>query len=469
MKVGDKINVDILRLGDNGEGIGKIDEKVVFVTYAPVFSNCEIRIDKISKNYVNATLIKVNSSKMPLLTPLCDKFTKCGGCDLWYYDYQCELEYKRKKIEDVIKKFAGVNVKALPTIYGKETNYRNKLELFAKNVDGKIVLGQFKKESHELVAIENCCLCGAWLKDVIEIFSSWANKRGISAYDEQTNKGLLKGIVARFLGGKLVLSVIINGDKVREIDILNKALSEKYESYSLFVCKNKKKGSRLLTTDLVKVFDDDKLITVDGVKCNVSPLSFFQVNDEVRKKLYDEVLKQVKDGEIIIDAYSGVGFLTNLLSEKADNVFGIEIVKDAVIDADNLALLNGNYSKITNICGDSAIILPKLVSAISSGDKEKLIDLVKNNSSKKDYAGLTTKTTDVTIVLDPPRKGSDVSVIRAVMDSRAKRVIYVSCNPITLARDLKALMDDYKIVKVQPFDLFPRTSHVETLVSLTRK
>lgn len=469
MKVGDKINVDILRLGDNGEGIGKIDEKVVFVTYAPVFSNCEIRIDKISKNYVNATLIRVNSSKMALLTPLCDKFTKCGGCELWYYDYLYELEYKRKKVEDVIKKFAGVNVKALPTVYGNETNYRNKMELFAKSVDGKIVLGQFKKESHELVAIDNCCLCGAWLKDVIEIFSGWANKYGISAYDEQTNRGLLKGVVARFLGGKLVLSVIINGDKVREIDFLNKALSENYESYSLYICKNKKKGSRLLTSDLIKVWDDDKPITVDGVRCNVSPLSFFQVNDEVRKKLYDEVLRQVKDGEIIIDAYSGVGFLTNLLSEKATDVFGIEIVKDAVTDADNLVLLNGNYSKITNICGDSAIILPKLVSAISSGDNAKLLELVKNNSSKKDYRGLTTQGKDVTIVLDPPRKGADVSVLRAVVDSGAKRVIYVSCNPVTLARDLKVLGGDYQIVKVQPFDLFPRTSHVETLVSLTRK
>mgnify|MGYP004625281813 FL=1 len=469
MKVGDKINVDIVRLGDNAEGIGKIDEKVVFVTYAPNNSNCEIRIDKISKNYINATLIKVNSSKMELLTPLCANFTKCGGCDTWYYSYEYELEYKRKKVEDVIKKFAGTSVRALPVIYGKDTLYRNKIELFTKCVDGRVRLGQFKKESHEFVAIDRCLLCDKWLDQVIEIFNGWVNLCGLKAYDEQTNKGLLKGIVVRYLGGKLVLTVVVNGDGIREIDSLSKKIGEKFDSYSVYICKNKKKGNRLLTKDLVKVYDDEKLILVDNVKCSVSPLSFFQVNDEVRAKLYNEVVKEVKEGEIIIDAYSGVGLLTNQLSKKASDVFGVEIVKDAVKDADNLAALNGNYGKITNICGDSALILPKLVSAITTGDKEKLKELVVNNSSKKDYKGLVTSGKEVTIVLDPPRKGADVSVLSAVNESGAKRVIYVSCNPITLARDLKILADTYKIVKVQPFDLFPKTSHVETLCVLTRK
>lgn len=540
MRVDEVINVDIIRLGDNGEGIARVDNMVVFVPFAPPNSNVRIRIDNITKKYAKATLIEVNSSKSTLLTPFCANFTKCGGCDLQYLSYDEQLKYKQKKVSDIIKKFASQNVKVLPTIPSKNVvAYRNKIQLQVGFVDKKVVVGFYNKDSHRIVPINRCMLCGEWQNDLIDLFLEWANKYKISVYNEQTNRGLLKNVVARFVGGKQVVTIVINGDKLDEIEIFSKMLNDRISNVALYLSFNKKKNSAILGDRMVKICDNDTPVVVDGIKCDISPYSFFQVNDDVRTKLYEGVIDAVQKQDIIIDAYSGIGILTTQLAEKGNIIFGIELVKDAVLNADNLCKINGYDRKITNICGDTALILPNLVSTIKQQDEEKfrkfiekntlqkydkdkytrLFDLTKNNnkpntkkyakndgencdtlnfdtnfvsdtncdnlqksindtnfSSKTNCGNLQNSTSNdkfdsinnITVVLDPPRKGCDFSVLSAVLDSKAEQVVYISCDPITLARDLTTLCTEYKITKVQPYDMFPQSNHVETLVVLTR-
>ena len=470
MKVKDIVNADIVRLGDNGEGICKVDNLVVFVPFAPLNSNCKIRIDKINKKYANATVLQVNSAETEVLTPRCEHFTKCGGCDLQYLNYQSELDFKREKVANLLYKISGKKVNVLPVIAGQEWEYRNKIQLQVGLSDNTVVVGFFNKQTHNIVPIKKCYLYEDWANKLIDIFTTWANANRITAYNEKSNKGLLKNVVARNIGGKIVVTVVINGDKVNKIELLLSALQEEFDCVSLYVSINKRKNSEILGDKLIKIYDDGKLICVDNLMLELSPYSFFQVNNEVRNKLYQEVVKSTNNSEIIIDAYSGIGVLSTKLAKSASHVFGIEIVKEAVENADKICQENGFCGQITNILGDSAIILPKLVSLLKEGNINNFTEFIRKNTiayNDVEYGNLFNK--QVTVVLDPPRKGCDLSVLKAVLDVKAKKVCYVSCNPATLARDLQILQQGYTIKKVQPFDMFPKTAHIETLVVLNRK
>lgn len=470
MKLNDVITADIVRLGDGGEGIAIIENKVVFVPFAPVHSTCKIAITKIAKKYANATLIEVVSSKNELLTPFCANFTKCGGCDLQYMNYNEQLTFKRNKVANLLYKFLHEKVKVLPTISSDiTTKYRNKIQLQIGLVNGRVVVGFYNKSSHDIVPISRCDLYDEWATKLIEIFTSWANENKVTVYNEKSSKGLLRNLVSRYVGGKLVVTVVINGDKVKQIDKLTESLKSNFDNFSLYISINKRKNSQILGDKLIKVYDNNDLVEVDGIKLEISPYSFFQVNDNVRVKLYNEVLKAV-NGKIIIDAYSGIGVLTTQLANKAENVFGIEIVKEAVENADVICNNNKIYGQITNILGDTAIILPKLVSYLKGEDDGKFESFITQNTlvefDSNKYKNLNG---DISIVLDPPRKGCDMSVLQAVVDSGANQVVYVSCDPVTLSRDLGVLIKRYQITKVQPFDLFPNTAHVETVAVLTLK
>ena len=263
--------------------------------------------------------------------------------------------------------------------------------------------------------------------------------------------------------------MVINGDKIKQADTFVDMLKSDFDNCSLYLSINKRKNSQILGDKLIKIYDEGDLIEVDGIKLEISPYSFFQVNDDIRKKLYNEVQKALSS-KTVIDAYSGIGVLTTQIAQKSDNVFGIEIVKEAVENADKIVSNNKICGQITNILGDTAIILPKLVSLLKGEIDEEFANFISQNTlvpfDKNKYYNLTK---DVSIVLDPPRKGCDMSVLKAVLDSEAKQVVYVSCDPVTLARDLSFLVDKYQINKVQPFDMFPNTAHVETVVVLSLK
>ena len=470
MKVNDVLLVDIVRLGDGGEGIAIVDNKVVFIPFAPINSTCKVAITRIAKKYANASLIEVLSSKTELLTPFCANFTKCGGCDLQYMTYNEQLAFKRNKVANLLYKFLHQKIKVLPTVPSDNTTkYRNKIQLQIGLNNGKVVVGFYNKLSHDIVPITNCDLYGDWVNKLIEIFLNWANSNKITVYNEKSSMGLLRNLVARYVGGKLVVTIVINGDKIKHIDSLKDSLIKNFDNCSLFISINKRKNSQILGDKLIKVYDNEKLVDVDGIKLEISPYSFFQVNDNVRVKLYNEVLKSI-NSKIVIDAYSGIGVLTTQIAGKAENVFGIEIVKEAVENADVIVSNNKIYGQITNILGDTAIILPKLVSSLKGEDKDDFENFITQNIlvpfNKDKYKNLSG---DISIVLDPPRKGCDMSVLQAVLDSSANHVIYVSCDPVTLSRDLVILCNKYQITKVQPFDLFPNTAHVETLAVLTLK
>ena len=468
MKLNDILEVNIVRVGDSGEGIALVDNQVVFIPYAPKDSRVKIKVTKVSKKYASAELIEVLSSKSELLTPFCENFTKCGGCDLQHMTYPSQLSFKRQKIENLLYKFLRTRYPVSETIPSDNiVKYRNKIQLQVGFVNKKVVVGFFNKNSHDIVPITHCDLYEDWATTLIKIFTTWANKERVTVYNEKTSRGILRNVVARNIANKLVVTVVINGDKL-DLEGLRKALENEFSSFSLYLSINKRKNSQILGDKLIKVYDEEDLVTVDGIKLSISPYSFFQVNDNVRRKLYSEVTRNIHN-DIIIDAYSGIGVLSTQLAKNAKYVFGIEIVEDAVKNADEIVSNNVIYGEITNILGDTAIILPKLVKLLESDNREELVEFLRKNTLRGvNEEKINVAPKNISIVLDPPRKGCDMSVIQAVIESGAKEVAYISCDPATLCRDLTFLVKEYNIKKVQPFDLFPETCHVETLVILTR-
>lgn len=475
MQTNQIFDVDILRYADNGEGICYLEDRIVFVKYAPKDCRVRIRIDEVHKKYINASMVEILSNKKALAIPVCDKFTKCGGCDLQYLSYSEQLNFKKEKVENAIKKFSGLSVKVLPVIASDITVcYRNKIQLHIGCVDKRVTVGFYDKGSRNIVSAAGCRLYGDWADRLIDVFLQWAEKHRFTVYNENNGRGILRNLIARYVEHKLVVTLVINADKIDFIDELKNLLSDVFDNFSLYVSVNKKKNSGNFGDKLIKIYDNDKPVTVDGIICEISPYSFFQINDNVRKKLYKEILKSVdNNNSFIIDAYSGIGVLSTQLAKKCGIVFGIEIMPEAVKNADELCRKNGFCPQITNLCGDAAIILPKLVSLLHTKKRKEFEEFIACNTFMKLDSEKYNPIFDniyypVTIVLDPPRKGCDFSVLQAVIESKADKIIYVSCDPVTLSRDLNILSADYKVIKVQPFDMFPYTHHVETVVLLSK-
>lgn len=551
MKKGDVVTLDIVDQGMNGEGIAKLDGFTLFADYLLKGERAEAEITHVKKNFAFAKAKKIIRMSEDRVRPVCPLFKKCGGCDLQHMSYDSQLALKREIVVNCLKK-AGVKAGVSPVVPSDlRLEYRNKLQLpFGTGKDG-VVLGFYKKESHSVVPLDGCPLHGEWAAELIRTVKNWARKFSFTAYDETDRTGELRHLVARKTPDGISVVIVANAKKGRHLDELYDALSEKFGGAGVYFSSNTR------NTNVVM----DNVRFVKGTESRISPLAFMQVNDNVKDKIY-KALSDAFDGEdTVIDAFSGTGVLTAELAEKAGKAYGIEIVPEAVAAAD-AAMREKGLKNVTNLCGDCAEVLPRLVAGLISekpavhkmnlqkapfdkiksgvktyelrladekrakvksgdyilfedGDGNTLTVRVKG---KTEFAGFrqlfeslgTEKTTGeqisadmavkitdsyyspekqekyralaieieradlpsesgIAVVLDPPRKGCDDSVLQAVVQSGADKVFYISCNPATLARDLKTLCEVYNIDRVTPFDMFPQTRHVETLVCLERR
>ena len=328
----------------------------------------------------------------------------------------------------------------------KEFDTRNKLTLpFAVDKSG-VTLGFYSERSHRVVGVSDCPL-SAWSKKLIKTILDWANEYALSVYDERNKKGVLRAVSARVAGGKTMVTLVSRRERVPHLDKLSQRLQNIYPDGIFYLNINEADTNVVLGKKCVKIFGQDKLASQAlGVNYELSPMSFAQVNDYVRDALYTQVVSEIDKEDIVIDAYSGAGLMSTLCAKVAKRVYGVEIIPDAVRDADETATKNGVGDKVFNTIGDCAEVVPKLC--------QKLREEYGDNK--------------FTIILDPPRKGCEESVLRAVLECAPDKIVYVSCNPATLARDLKTLREKYSIKYVKPFDMFPQTKHVETIVCLTR-
>ena len=427
--------LDIVDIGYNCEGVAKSDGAVFFVPYALVGEKMVALTTQAKSQFVNATLKQVITPSPHRIVPPCPYYGVCGGCQLQHATYEHGLELKTKAVQTTLTRVGKLNVTVLPCVASpKQFGYRNKMVF---QVGQK--LGMFEEGSHQVVAVENCLLGGEHTQKIIQIFNEYIAQNHITYYNEKTGKGLLRYVMARQVKNSFLFVVVANGKSLPNVSFLTQKLAAHFDDFGLFLNVNTQAQGEILSPHFVHLYGKKTLTDQEnGIVYEIGPYSFLQVNQQVKQKIYDAVLEQI-DGKVVVDAYSGAGLLSAVMSKKATWVYAIEINKEATAMAELLKQKN-NIQNLTNLNGDCKDLLPSVTAPLAS----------------------------YTLVLDPPRAGCHPTVMEVAKQSKPQKIVYISCNPSTLARDLAFLMQDYQIDFVQPYDMFAQTKHVETLVCLIR-
>ena len=439
-KVGEERVVDILDYGMNGEGIAKINNYPIFIQGAIKDEKVKIKLSYVKKDYAFGDIIEIIKNSDFRVKPKCPYYGKCGGCDMQHISYPQQLEIKRLNIQRTLKKNASLDIDVPTPVSVNEWEYRNKLALPFGIRGERVVLGFYEKQTHKVVSMKFCPLHKSWAADIIAMFSEWANDNHVSVYNEFTKKGFLRHLVVRYIDRPDIV-LVGSGDNIPYSDRLIEKLGEKFDDFNLYFSPNKKVGNVILGDTEQLVYGQETPQNIDGINVRINPFSFLQVNLDVMHLLYDKAAELLDgfDGDII-ELYSGIGILTANLAKRlpTSNFESVEIVPEAVEDARTL-MENLNLSnRVRCVCDDAT----------------KYIDGLVDSKNKK------------ALLVDPPRKGIDEKIIQKAKEVNFDKIIYISCNPATLSRDIKMLGDKYKVEFVQSFDMFPQTTHVETLVSL---
>ena len=443
----DDIELRIDSLGSEGQGVGRYEGMAVFVPFALPNELVKAHIIKVAKNYAVGKLIKVIEPSKVRREPRCSSFTRCGGCNLMHMDYAAQLEYKRGLVENAFARIAKIEGVHVENTIGMDEpyHYRNKAAFPFAMVDGRMCFGFFAPRSHRLIPIDGCFIEQEPLYNVASAVHCWAEENDIQPYDEETGSGTIRHVVSRITTSGDIMAVIVTKGRPKKLNKLVDMLKERCEGIkSIILNRNDEDTNVIFGRSYETLWGEDTLTeNLCGFEFSVSAASFLQVNPVQTECLYAQVeaFLPEKDGFEAIDVYCGTGTISMILSKRAKHVTGIENIKPAVEDAARNAERNG-AGNADFICADAAEALPELIEKGTRPD---------------------------VIVIDPPRKGCDKAVLNAITGSAVQRVIYVSCDPATLARDVRILVDGgYSIQKVQPIDMFPQTAHVETVCLLSK-
>lgn len=449
LEKGKKYDCEIVDIGEGGVGVGKHNGFTVFVDGALLGEEVTVKITKSKKNYAQGVISKILKSSPHRVERVCNKkYSNCGGCQIQELDYQVQLEMKRNQVKEDLKRIGGIDVEVEPTL-GMENpfRYRNKAQFPLSMRDGKLKIGFYKKKSHDVIDMDKCVIQHEKNDEIINIVRDHIIENNIEIYDEVSRRGILRHIVTKigFKTGEVMVVLVATKDKIKNIDKLIDKLKEIEGFKTLVVNINDKNTNVILGSDNIIKYGDGTIYDYIGkLKFEISPLSFFQVNPEQTEVLYSKALEFANIGEDddVFDIYCGIGTISLFLAQKAKRVYGVEIVDAAIEDARRNARLN-NMDNAKFFVGKAEEVVPRLY--------------------KDGYRA------DV-VVVDPPRKGCDEKVLETIESMDPKRVVYVSCNPATLARDLKWMVEKgWKVEKVQPVDMFPHSTHVETVVLLEKR
>ena len=462
MKQGDLLTLNIIDVNSDGDGVARTsDGAVIFVSGAITGETVSARVIFAGKKATFAKTMSVTEPSPFRIKPTCPHSGSCGGCDLCHVSFDFEGKVKREQVVTAFKKIAGVDLGdlVLPTAQGENVfGYRNKLQLPVAAVKGKPALGFYKKRTHDIIPLDVCPSNGDWSEKLIAAVKNWIGEFNVPCYDEEKNTGVVRHIVARKVGATVSVTLVINSDFLPKQKALVAALKNAFEKFTLGYSVNKTKGNVIMGDNYHPVFGDEKIQEKYlGLELVLSPLSFLQVNDEIAKAIYEKVASVIDPDSIVFDLYSGVGIMTSFIAKRARAVYGVEIVPDAVLNA-NENFFKNDIKNATAICGDVKDVLPMVLKSRLSGDKT--VTLPQDDDPLR----------PVSVVVDPPRSGLDPEVIDTVLSVDPEKIIYVSCSPTSLARDVKLFLasNKYRLTYVQPFNMFPRSKHVETVASLER-
>ena len=447
----DIVTLKIEDCGIDGEGIGKADGFTVFVKDAVIGDTVRAKIMKAKKNYGYGRLEEIITPSPDRVEPKCQFARQCGGCQLQALSYEKQLEFKTSKVRGHLERIGGFTDIPMEKILGMDQpfHYRNKAQFpVGKSKDGRIITGFYAGRTHSIIENRDCALGVTRNKEVLDRVIAHMEKFHIQPYDENTGKGLVRHVLIRygFFTDEMMVCLIINGEKLPGEEALVKSLRQIPEAVSVMVNVNKKRNNVILG-EKVRLLWGQPYITdkIGEISYQISPLSFFQVNPYQTGRLYGKALEyaQLSGNETVWDLYCGIGTISLFLAQKAKMVRGVEIIPAAIENAKENARLNG-FDNTEFFVGKAEEVLPEQFAR--TGERADVI------------------------VVDPPRKGCDETLLSTIIKMQPDRVVYVSCDSATLARDLKYLCErGYELKKVCPVDMFPNTVSVETVVLLSHK
>ena len=464
MQKNDTAVVEITDIGVNGEGIGKVDGYTLFIKDAVIGDTVEAKVMKAKKNYGYARLMKVLEASPDRVTPRCVFARKCGGCQIQEMSYERQLAFKAQKVRGSLERISGFSPELLGRVMepalgmDEPFGYRNKAQFpFGTDKEGNPVTGFYAGRTHDIIANTECALGVPVNREILEIILDFMKKNKIPSYAEKTGKGLIRHALIRygFTTREIMVCLVLNGRELPHAEELVGELAKIPGMTSITLSPNMRQ-TNVIMGDSFEVLWGSGYITdyIGGVKYRISPLSFYQVNPVQTENLYSLALEyaDLKGNETVWDLYCGIGTISLFLAQKAEKVYGVEIIPQAIDDARENAKING-IENVEFFVGKAEEVLPSwyqehAASGTASGGSGARADVV---------------------VVDPPRKGCDAALLDTIVEMAPERIVYVSCDPATLARDLKVLCEKgYELVRGRAVDMFPETVHVETVVLLSK-
>jgi 23S rRNA (uracil1939-C5)-methyltransferase len=436
------IDVIFEDLTHDGAGVAKVDGYPLFVPNGLPGEKAKIKVIKANKGYGFGRLIELYEKSPFRVEITSNEAHKYGGCQLEHISYEGQLKYKENQVRQVLTRIGKLESVLVHSIIGMENpwHYRNKAQVPVGEKDGKLIAGFFKPRSHEIVDTDESLIQIPEVNEAVQTVKEICNELGISAYHEESHKGVLRHIMARYgkKTGELMVVIITRTAEIpKKNQLVEQIVARLPKVKSIVHNVNSKRTNVILGEKTLTLWGNEIIYDYIGnIKFAISALSFYQVNPDQTMVLYEKSLEyaELSGEETVIDAYCGIGTISLFLAQKARKVFGVEIVPEAIEDAKRNAELNG----ITNAefaVGEAEVVIPNWYKEGNAAD---------------------------VLVVDPPRKGCDEALLQTIIQMKPKKVVYVSCNPATLARDLRILEDGgYKTVEVQPVDMFPQTTHVE--------
>lgn len=448
MKKNEIVNLEITDITSDGNGIGKYDGMAVFVPETAVGDLLEVKIVKVLKNYCFGIVHKVITPSADRIEPDCPHFPKCGGCSFRHISYESESKLKEKFVYDAFTRIGKIQTDFMPIISCENPDrYRNKAQYPVGISDNGNICGFYAKRSHRIMSGYDCKLLPEIFSDIAKHIINYTNHNSIPAYDEQTKKGLLRHIFIRqgYHSEELMICLVVTKHSETLFRQLCSELSEKYSNIKSIVMNINPDNTNVILGKKTVVLYGESCISdiMCGNTVDIAPQAFYQVNTHQAEKLYQQAAEfaQLSGNELLLDLYCGAGTIGLSMADKVKKLIGVEIIPQAVDNAKKNAERN-NIENAEFICADAGKAAQELA----------------EKNTKPDV-----------IVLDPPRKGCDANTLDAVVSMNPEKIVMISCNPATAARDCKILSEnDYTVEKVRAVDLFPRTTHVECVVLMSR-
>lgn len=444
------IDVYIEDLTHEGAGVAKVEGYPIFIPNVLPGEEANIKVIKVNKNFAFGRLVELTKESTARVEPICPVYTQCGGCQIQHASYEGQLQAKEKHVRDVMTRIGKLEDVIIHPVIGMENPwyYRNKAQVPIGERDGSLVAGFYAQRTHEIIDMDECFIQIQENDNVIQFVRDVCDRLNIPAYHEEKHRGVLRHVMTRYghQTDELMVVFVTRTAELPHKETIIQELTEAFPNIKSIVQNINNKKTNVIFGEETKVIYGSEYIYdyIGDVRFAISARSFFQVNPLQTKVLYDKTLEyaQLTGNEHVIDAYCGIGSISLFLAQQAKHVYGVEIVPEAIEDAKRNALLNEMENVIFEV-----------------GKAEEVIPAWYKQGIEAEV-----------IVVDPPRKGCDEALLQTIIAMKPKRVVYVSCNPATLARDLRILEDGgFKTTEIQPVDMFPQTLHVECVAKLTYK